>query len=1095
MDDERTAPGMALFQPIEFDPFADGEVVLTAPSTEAQKEIWLSTQFGSEANCAFNESMSFRLNGILDVSIFRECLIEAINRHEAMRITFSPDGSTLSIASKLEIDIPVIDLADSADRQMKIKALITEEVTKPFDLVHGPLVRAKIIRLCEDQHHVLFTAHHIICDGWSMAIFIQDLKKLYSIRKNSSESTLSEPSLFSEYANEEYELIRDGRSDEYEKYWLGLYSQEIPMMEFPTDRPRPAMRTFDAGRVDHVIDAEIVRLLKKTASKFGCTFIVILVAAFKVFLFRLTSQKRIALGMPAAGQLATGRFHLVGQCVNLLPLVSTLKPSQSFSEYLKIVRDLMFDANLNQRYTFGSLIKKLKIRRDPSRIPLVPIIFNIDQQTKEDELKIDGIEFEVSSNPRKFENFELFMNLTSSATGHKVIIEATYNQNLFDEATIRCRLSEFEALLASIIDNPNQLLSDIPMLPINEKEVLFAKFNNTEMDYPYDKCFHNIFEVQVLSHPEKIAAKCHDQSITYAGLNQKANQLARYLVNAGVGPDVLVGIFMDRSIDMMIGLLGIMKAGGAYVPLDPEYPKERLSYMLGESRSPVLITQHKFKADLPESDAKVVFIDTDWDVIAEMDSENLDFTDDGRRPGPENLAYVIFTSGSTGKPKGVQIPHRALSNFLTAMSREPGLTAEDTLLAVTTLSFDIHVLELYLPLSVGGKVVIADRETAADGTRLVELLNSSGATIMQATPSTWRLMIAAEWKGSKQLKVLCGGEAFPRDLVRALLDRVGSVWNMYGPTETTVWSTCYRLTDSDGPILVGRPIGNTQTYVLDENRQAVPIGVPGELYIGGDGVTHGYLNRPDLTRKAFIPDSFSGRPDTFIYKTGDLVKYHPDGNIEYLNRLDNQVKVRGFRIELGEIEAVLGAYPEIQQAIAGVKEFGPGDQRLIGYYVPKKNRSVVVSDLYNHLRKKLPDYMVPQNYVELETFPLTPAGKIDRKSMPLPDDVSGGAAESYIPPENPTEKEIVQIWQDVLKIERVGIMDNFFKIGGHSLLGMQVVNRLRKRYSINLSVAAIFNAPTVEQMGRLIENKLSEMSMLEKSPNDAVSIDREVFEF
>ncbi len=1095
MNTEKMISGEKFFRPVDFDPFADGEVMLTVPSTEAQKEIWLSTQFGLGANCAFNESMSFRIVGPLDTVIFRECLLEVIQRHEALRTTLSSDGTTLSIANEIRLTIPIIDISMASDKgKVKLDALIAEEVTKPFDLTHGPLVRVKIVILGEERYHVLFTAHHIICDGWSIAIIIQDLKGLYAARIACCEPNLPEPFLFSQYAIDENEHVSHDFIDEPERFWIDLYAGEAPLMDIPTDRPRPVMRTFNADRVDYSIDTEIVEGIKKTGAKYGCTFITILVAAFKSYLFRLTSQNDIILGIPAAGQLATGKNNLVGHCVNLLPLISQLKGTDRFCDYLKDIRNLMFDANQYQQYTFGTLIKKLKIHRDPSRIPLVPIIFNIDQMTKEDELAIEGIDFDVFTNHRKFENFELYLNLTSSAKGHDVVIECTYNENLFNKETIRSRLAEFEALLASVARSPEQRLSEISLLPEGERHRLLVEFNNTAMDYSQDKCFHQLFEEQVQLNPDKVAVAFEGDSISYATLNSKSNQLAHYLIDAGVGPGVLVGLFVDRSIEMMIGLLGILKAGGAYVPLDPDYPKERLSYMLGESGSPVLITQEKFKADLPESDAQVIFVDSDWSRIGQESSENPAYKGEAKRPGPENLSYVIFTSGSTGKPKGVQIPHRAVTNFLTTMSREPGMTSDDTLLAVTTLSFDIHVLELYMPLIVGAKVVVASREVSADGMQLSELLEESGTTIMQATPSTWRLMIAAGWGGSEKLKILCGGEAFPKDLVGELIERSGSVWNMYGPTETTVWSTCHQLTSADGPIFVGSPIGNTQTYVLDANMQLVPIGVSGELYIGGDGVTHGYLNRPDLTSKAFIPDPFSGKPNTFIYKTGDLVKYHSNGAIEYLNRLDNQVKVRGFRIELGEIETILGTHPAIKQAIAGIKEFGPGDQRLIGYYECKGEHSVEVGDLRSHLRKTLPDYLLPQHFMEMESFPLTPAGKIDRKSMPMPDEFQRGAVETYVPPGTSVEKEIAQIWSEVLKIERLGVRDNFFDIGGHSLLGMQVVNRLRKLYQIKFSIAVIFEAPTIELIGRLIENRLAETNMAENVDNKLISNDREVFE-
>ncbi len=1084
------------FRQVDFDPFANGEVMLTAPATEAQKEIWLSAQFGPDANCAFNESMSFRIHGSIDIALFRECIADVIDRHEALRTTFSPDGSTLMVAEAVQADIPVIDLSAAPDlAEAEIQSAIDEDAATPFDLIYGPLVRAKIFSVQKDLHHVLFTAHHIICDGWSMAIIVYDLKKLYTIKKTGLKDLLPAPPQFSAYAGEEFEMINSGGGTEAENFWLNLYAGEVPVMDIPADRPRPIARTFKAKRTDYAIDPEIIRRLKKTGAKYGCTFMTVLIAAFKTFLFRLVQSDTIVLGVPAAGQLATGKYHLVGHCVNLLPLISKTEGSRKFSEYLSDVRSLLLDGHRHQRYTFGTLIRKLKIPRDSSRIPLIPVVFNMDQKTADDNLEIEGADFEVFTNHRKAENFEWYWNLVSPAKGDELVVECTYNDALFDEETIRRRLAGFEALLGAVADAPEQRLSAINWLPEEEKERLFVEFVDTSFSYPKNQCVHDLFEAKAESDPAKIAAVFEGSEITYGELRDRSNRLSDFLTDIGVGPDVLVGIFMERSIEMMVGLLGILKAGGAYVPLDPDYPADRLAYMMAESNALVLITQEKFKDRIPESKAKTVFIDSGRPPTENKTSTRPPRKADTIVPGPEHPAYVIFTSGSTGSPKGVKVPHRAVTNFLCSMCRTPGMTEDDTLLAVTTLSFDIHVLELFLPLISGGKVVIAPRDAAGDGHRLLEMLETYGVTIMQATPGTWRLMLAAGWEEKKHVKVLCGGEPFPADLAKALIKRADSVWNMYGPTETTVWSACHRLTDADGPILAGRPIGNTKTYVLDANKQPLPIGVPGELYIGGDGVANGYLNRPELTSKAFVPDWFSGKPDTFLYKSGDLVKYHADGRIEYLHRLDNQLKVRGFRIEPGEIEAVMGRHPAIRQAIVGVSEFSPGDQRLMGYFETAGKEPVDIAALRSFLRSKLPEYMVPQHFVAMASFPFTPAGKIDRKAILAYSQEKYDSAHTYAAPETAIQTEIARVWRDVLKSEKIGIRDNFFDIGGHSLLGMQVVRRLGRLYRISLSIAAIFEAPTVEQMAFLITNAMGANAAERQPLQEPVPADHEVFEF
>jgi amino acid adenylation domain-containing protein len=643
-----------------------------------------------------------------------------------------------------------------------------------------------------------------------------------------------------------------------------------------------------------------------------------------------------------------------------------------------------------------------------------------------------------------------------------------YCTDLFSRDTIARLLQNFEILLGGITADPDAGIERLPLLSETEHCTQLREWNATEELYSKDKCLHQLIEEQCRRQPEKGAVVIDQKQISYAELNERSNMLAHYLRNEGIGPDTFVGICLERSTEMMIGVLGILKAGGAYLPLDPDYPTERLSYMLEDSGAPVVLTQSSLLEKVPAQEkVRIICLDREGEAISKQSSATMDVT-----YHPKNLAYIIYTSGSTGKPKGVQVPHGAVVNFLTSMSREPGFGKDDVLLAVTTLSFDIHVLEIFLPLLVGGRVVIADRETASDGSRLLKTLKESRATVMQATPSTWRLLLAAGWEGDRNLKVLCGGEAFPRDLVKELLPRTGSVWNMYGPTETTVWSSCYHITDGEGPILIGRPIANTQIYILDRFMQPVPIGVPGELHIGGDGVTRGYLNRAELTEKQFVPDPFRSDPGARLYKTGDLARFRPDGNCEYLSRIDTQVKVRGFRIELGEIESVLSDHPSLDKCVAAVREDQPGDVRLVGYIVPRNGREVAVSDLRSHLKTKLPDYMVPQHFVELEEFPLTPAGKVDRKNLPAPDGEGSLSATEYVAPRNETEEALATIWQDLIGVSRIGIHENFFDIGGHSLLALQLISQVNQAFHLQLPLRQLFDTPTIAEFALSVENIL-----------------------
>jgi amino acid adenylation domain-containing protein len=586
---------------------------------------------------------------------------------------------------------------------------------------------------------------------------------------------------------------------------------------------------------------------------------------------------------------------------------------------------------------------------------------------------------------------------------------------------------------------------------------LFDDWNRTEADYPRDRCLHQLFEAQVERTPEAIAVEYGGQKLSYRELDARANQFARFLNDSGVVSGALVGVFMERSLEMVVALCGILKAGAAYLPLDPEYPGERIAFILGDAQVELLVTEQGLEDQLPDNSSQLIFMDKDWPQI-EAHSTSVPDT----AVTPDSIAYVIYTSGSTGKPKGVQVPHRTVSNFLTSMAREPGISPDDVLLAVTTISFDIAVLELFLPLVSGARIELADRITSSDGTALLDKIKTSGVTIMQATPSTWRLMLSAGWGKLDNFKVLCGGEAMPADLAVELVNHASSVWNMYGPTETTVWSTVYQIEDGHQPVLIGKPISNTQVYILDESMQQQPVGVAGELYIGGSGVTCGYLNREELTKERFVKDIFGKDESGHLYRTGDLVRYRDDGNIEYINRLDNQVKVRGFRIELGEIEAVLSSHPDVDQCVVVVREDRPGDKRLVAYYVQQAGDEVSGTVLRKHLRSTLPNYMVPQYFVDLDALPVTPNGKVDRKALPVPFN-TGPVEEGYVAPRTENETILANIWQEVLGIDKVGVYDNFFELGGHSLLSLKVISRVRDEAGVELKLILMVT-DTLEQI-------------------------------
>jgi amino acid adenylation domain-containing protein len=1052
----------ATLTPVDFDPFQNGELDSVISTTESQREIWLSVQNGDESNCAYNESLSLWLRGSLDVRALQSALQELVQRHEALRTTFSPDGTVLCVALSIEIAIPLIDLSSlsQGDRQLKLAVLRRAAVLQPFDLVRGPLFRAQIIRCSDREHLVMITAHHLVCDGWSWGVLLPELATLYSAVLNHSTADLEAPLRFSDYALSEERLIQSPAYAAAEQYWLDQFSDQIPVLELSLDRPRPAIKSYNADREDWQLDRSLVEQLKRVGAKAGCSFFTTLLAGFEVFLSRLSGQSDLVVGVPASGQSFAEQEQLVGHCVNFLPICSHIDAKQTFTNYAQKRNSQMLDAYEHQQITFGRLIQKLAIARDASRTPLVSVVFNYDRALTGSDLQFDGLEAEVFSNPRYFENFELFLN--ASEVNGKLILECQYNTDLFDAETIRRRLEAFEVLLSGIAADPNQPIWKLPILSQHEQQLLNA-WNQTQVDYPL-QCIHQQFEAQVERTPTAIAVVFENQTLTYQALNAQANRLAHYLRSLGVGPDLLVGICVERSLAMVVGLLAILKAGGAYVPLDPTHPVERIAYMLQDTAAPILLTQKSLLDRLPDHSAQIICLDQDWDQgqtrFDQAVEQNLAIA-----TKPSHLAYVIYTSGSTGLPKGVQIEHHSVVNLLNSVRTEPGLTDQDTLLSVTTITFDISVAEIFLPLVVGARLVIASREVAADGAKLLKTLETAKVTFLQPTPVTWQLLLAAGWKGGDALKMVSTGEALPRELANQLLLKSPLLWNLYGPTETTIWSAVDRVPGT-GSVSIGRPLDNTQFYILDAHLQPVPIGVPGELYIGGDGLARGYLNRPELTAEKFIPHPFRQEPGARLYKTGDLARYWSDGRVECLGRIDYQVKIRGFRIELGEIEAVLNQHPGLQDTVVVAREVS-GHQQLVAYVVPDWEQQITAHDLHVFVTGKLPGYMIPTAFVFLEKLPLTSSGKVDRKALPHPD-TDHPDSQGFVAPRNQIELQLTRIWETVLGQKSIGITANFFELGGHSLLAATLLSEIEKTFKQELPLVTLFQAPTIEQLANIL---------------------------
>jgi len=1018
---------------------APSGTVQEVPVTEPQLEVWLSDQLSDDASCSYNESFTLHMRGKVNEAALKDALRQLVNRHDALRAVFIHEGQVQKFTPTLDLNIPTVDLTafSAAERDARWKQMIRDDAHTPFRLVEGPMVRAQLVKMEPGYTCLVFTAHHIVCDGWSTNVLLDELPKIYNALnrgESSVASSLPSPMSFADYSKSQSEFLSGSEGANVEKFWLDQFQQPVPLLDLPTDRPRPAMKEFKGATYRTRIGANAYNAIKKLGAKQKCTLFVTLLAGFQILLSRLSGQDDIVVGIPTAGQSLLEDAILVGHCVNFIPLRGRPTADSTAAQFLTQMKQTVLAGYEHQNYTYGRLVRKLQIPRDPSRLPLTEVQFNLERVGG--DMPFDGFQAEADPNPKSFVNFDIFLNVVESKDG--LMLDCDYNTGLFDETTIARWLSHYETLLMGMVENADQSVSRLPLLNEAGRRQLAVDWNQTAADYPRNLCVHQLFEAQAAKTPDAIAAAFESAQLTYHDLNRRANQLANYLRSAGVKPGVMVGVFVERSLDMIVALLGVMKAGGAYVPMDPTYPAERISFVLNDASVPVLLTQEALFKTVNIGTAHHVFLDTEWTAIARYSSDA-----PPAAPMADDLAYVIYTSGSTGKPKGVEIPHRAVVNLLLSMSKKPGVKANDTLLAVTTLSFDIAGLELFLPLAVGAKLVIASREAAADGNLLLSRIVSSGATVMQATPVTWKLLMEAGWEGKPALKVLCGGEAFPRDLANDLVRRAPSVWNMYGPTETTIWSSTIEVQAGDGSVPVGPPIDNTQFYVLDAAQQLVPIGVAGELHIGGDGLARGYFHRPELTAEKFVADPFRPGTNPRMYKTGDLVRHVPDGTIEFLGRLDHQVKLRGFRIELGEIETALARYPGVKEAVVIVREDIPGDKRLVAY-VTSEQRAITVATVREALTGKLPNYMLPSAVVRLDAMPLTPNGKIDRKALPAPEIGRAAHHREFVAPRTEQEKALSAIWAEVLHLERVGIQDNLFELGADSLHIFQIVARAGK---------------------------------------------------
>ena len=1048
-----------------------------APLSFAQQRLWFLNQLEPDSP-AYNESTAVRLSGLLDGEALEKAFNRIIARHEALRTTIVPlDGNSMQrVADRRIIEVPLIDLRGQAsqDRESEARRLINETIRRPFDLSRDLMLRVLLLRLGDKEHILVLVRHHIASDGWSSGIFWQELTTLYQAYSSDRVPQLRElPVQYADYAAWQREWLRGEVLETQLSYWRRQLDN-LATLQLPTDRPRPSIQSFRGAKQTLIISKDLSKALKGLSRKEGVTLFMTLLAAFQTLLYRYTGQEDIAVGAPIAGRDRAEIEGLIGFFVNTLVLRTEVSGTLAFRELLGRVRGVCLDAYSHKDLPFEKLVEELQPHRNLSHNPLFQVTFQLNNVPRP-LLKLPAIDVEEMQLDGGIAKFDL--SLSMSDRGEGIAGRLQYNTDLFDEATITRMLGHFQTLLEGIVADPDRRICDLAILSETERRQVLVEWNGTKREYPKDKCVHQLFEEQAKRTPEAVAVVIEDQQLTYRELNRRANRIARRLQRLGVGADILVGLCVERSVELVIGILAILKAGGAYVPLDPSYPNDRLEFMLKDSDVSVLLTQKHVVANLPAHEAAVVYLDVEH--LDGFSAEHLGDANLESHANPDSLAYVIYTSGSTGKPKGALITHYNVVRLFQSTKEWFAFDSSDVWTLFHSYAFDFSVWEIWGALLNGGRLVVVPHAVSRSPEEFAALVKQNGVTVLNQTPSAFRQLIpclisnlapersALRW-------VIFGGEALELQSLQSWFDCYGDeparLINMYGITETTVHVTYRPMTQADIKLkvgnVVGRPIPDLKVYVLDAHQQLQPPGIPGEIYVGGAGVANGYLHRPELTAERFIADPFSGDPRARLYRSGDLARWLPNGELEYLGRIDDQVKIRGYRIELGEIEAVLNRHVQVRETMVLAREDTPGDKRLVAYIVAEDE--LTVEELRGRLSAALPDYMVPSAFVRLRSFPLTSNGKIDRAALPSPDQTGREFGQRYVGSRTAIESTLCEIFGAVLRVDKIGIQDNFFELGGHSLLATQVMARIRGALSVELPLRRLFEHPTVYGLATII---------------------------
>jgi len=1053
------------------------------PLSFAQQRLWLIDQI-TDNKSVYNVPLAYRMNGFLDVEVLSQSLNAIIQRHESLQTTFTviDQHPVQHFVTDLKIALPLIDIQDitEIEQKLELRKLADIEAKNAFDLSQSPLLRAKLLRLDTNEHVLFLTMHHIICDGWSLDVFFRELGIIYEAFSTGNPSPL--PPLMIQYADFavwQREWLQGEVLDSQLSYWKQQLGGIDPLLQLPTDRPRPIVQSYIGDRQILRLSKALSDALKALSYQEGATLFMTLLTAFQALLYRYTGQTDILVGCTIANRNRTEIENLIGFFVNTLALRANLADNPTFRELLSKTKKVTLDAYVHQDLPFEKLVEELNLERDLSFNPLVQVTFALQSAPL---LAIDLSNLKLSPLEENKNNITKFdMEVSVWETPEGLAVDWGYNNDLFESATMERMTQHYHNLLEEVVRNPDCNINNLSLLTRVEQEQILEAWNETATIYPREKGIAAIFEEQVNIRGDAIAARFGQIEISYAELNTRANQLAHYLQDRGIQAEELVGICIEQSIEMLVGLLGILKAGAAYLPLDSSYPDDRLEMMLDDAQE-ILITQQHQASRFAAHGRKILCLDREWEVIAQRSNDNPTHQATGN-----SLAYVIYTSGSTGKPKGVEVEQRAISR-LVINTDYVDIGIADRIGQASNASFDAATFEVWGALLNGASIFGISKETALSPENLEQVIKEQQVTTLFLTTALFNQIARQKPEAFAPLKnLLFGGEAVDTEAVRIVIDkgRPTRLLHVYGPTENTTFSTWYlinHITPEATIIPIGKAIANSNTYILDKQQQAVPIGVVGELYVGGEGLARGYLNRPELTAEKFIVNPYGKSASNRLYRTGDLVKYLADGNIEFIGRSDFQVKIRGFRIEIGEIESMISQYQDVRDVIIIAKDDQLGNKSLIAYVVPKLETDITPSQLRSFLKEKLPDYMIPAAFVIMDKLPLTPNGKVDKKALPLPEDQRSQLEVDYVMPQTEAERLIASVWQEVLQLSNVGIYDNFFEIGGNSLLLVQAYSKLQNLFGSQVSMVMLFRYPNIHALAE----HLSQSQPMESSePNRA----------